>query len=131
MKKQNEDITLEPRNRNDLLDDTKKIAGIHLTKEEKLVLVKGIDGPLWDVIMKIWRKQRAMQIAAACINTAADEKDLAGWQGRLKENDQMEKQLRKIVDDFNKEEESKKSGNKTNGAQPSPAGAREMISKVK
>lgn len=130
MKKQNEDITLTPLNRVDFRDDEQKLGSIILTKDEKLLLSKFLDTPTWDVIMKVWRKQRMMQLAVTSINTAGSHEALIGFQGQLKELDIIEKSLRKIVVDFNKSEKAESKSDEK-GEQPSPAGARELISKVK
>lgn len=126
-------ITLAPRNRAQLLDDSAKVGTINLTKQEKLTLAKGVDTPLWDVIMKIWRKQRALQIAATSLNMAQNEGDLWFYKGVLAENGYIEKELRKIAEDFKKAEKTKESPaqDPKPGEQPSPAGAREKISSVK
>jgi hypothetical protein len=128
--------SLAPRNRKDLYDDDIKVGAIVLTKGEKLILAQALDTPIWDVIMKVWRKQRMMQIAATSLNSSRSHEDLIAYQGQLHELNHLENALRKIATDFNKSQDSQ-TEKKSNEGNPPPTGAREkapertLISTVK
>ena len=117
MSKNEETVTLGsliPTDRKWLMDDEKKVgAEIAFSKEELKELSKFVDSRLWEILQKVYVKQRLVQIAVANLNASQSDNELMFYKGKAAESNHLFKVIRGAVNDFNKEEKERNKHNKT------------------
>lgn len=107
MSKNQDDITLLPVNREYLYDADKKIGSLDFTLAEKRALLELTTTKGWEVLSKVYVKQRAVQLSVAALNIAQDEKDLFMYKGKANEVDQFVKVTEDIARKLRREEQEK------------------------
>lgn len=106
----NNDITLQqliPEDRKYLMDDESKVGTLNFTAAEKRELLKTINTPGWDLMKKLYVKQRLVQVAVAGINVAQNANDMWFYKGKSAEVDMFVKEIEKQANSLRKEEDAK------------------------